>query len=567
MKTLVSILFLLFCLSEITANGQTVRNISMENGPLPRLIDFVNAEGKPFQPDSLSSDSLKIVSVFQDEGYFDCQVAVNYRISPTHADLSFIINRGPRYLLSVTIAVSGSDSVRLFDFDELSQDYTDLPATSANIEKLAMALLERAANAGYPYAEIGFGDFQQIPENRLRVTAIVNPGPKVTIHGLNFPGRHLIDQAFLETYCLFQPGIVYSNKRMRSIARRLNGAAFLKSIGQPKLKFSSYPQNGVIELPITERPALQIEGMVGIASKTKKLFGKADAMISNIFGRGRQLKMEWSRKDEYSSNKELGYFEPSVMNWPVNVQINAFQFDYDSLYIETGLRLTLELTTVSRYAYRIGFGAAQISAESYGRNIIPPKDKLDLLLGFYADNRDYSDNPRRGEVMKMDWRFFFENRHDGGMIDSSGDSYRQIEIMAGKFAPITYSTIVMAQIVGKAIFGDKSVVDRQFSLGGAGSLRGFDQDVFRASRYAVATIEYRYLYHRDGRAYIFADLAGINMKSILAHTPSETLFKTGFGAGIASRIAPGMAILEIGFPAGENVTEARIHFAIRTEFD
>jgi len=558
---------MLFWLVGTAAQGQLIRSLTIENAALPRPIDFVNAKGTQFQPDSVGADSLKIVSAFHDEGYFDCRVVPSYRIGGMRVDLKYKIIPGPRYMLSVSTEITGSDTSSPFDFDDLNESYSGLPATAGNIRKLAFELLERAANAGFPYAEVGYDDFRGISENRLALKAKINLGPKVTIQGLNFPGRHFIDQTFLEYYCLFKPGLAYSNRKMKSIGRRLNGAIFLKSIGLPELKYSGYPQYGVIEIPIIERPAMRIDGLVGLASKTKKMFGKIDIMVSNVFGRGRQLRIGWSKKDEYSGNKELEYFEPCIMNWPVDGRIAAFQFDYDSLYIETGAELGLGLATVSGYAYKFGFGAAQISPESYGKSIIPPKDRFNLLLGFQADTRDYSDNPRRGEFVTIDWRFFVENRHNNAISNSSGDSYRRIDMMAGKLVPVTNSAVLMARIVGKAIFGEKSTMDRQFLLGGTGSLRGYDQDIFRTARYAVATIEYRHIYGKDGRAYLFADLAGIDTKSMSAYSRSETLFKAGFGAGIASKIAPGLAILEIGFPAEGSLSEARIHFAVRTEFD
>ncbi len=567
MKRLGLKFIVLFWLGGITAHGQLIRTLTIENAALPRPIDFVNARGMQFQPDSIKADSLKIVSAFQDEGYFDCQVVPDYRIDRMRVDLKYKIIPGPRYSLSVSTEIIGSDISPPFNFDDLNESYSGLPATAANIRNLAFDLLERAADAGFPYAEVSYDDFKQISGNRLSLRAEINLGPKVTILRLNFPGRNLIDQTFLESYCLFKPGFVFSNEKMKSIGRRLNGATFLKSTGPPELKYSGHPQIGVIEIPITERPAVRIDGLVGLASKTKKIFGKIDVMVSNVFGRGRQLKIGWSRKDEYSGNKELEYFEPCILNWPVDARIDAFQFDYDSLYIETGAELGLGLTTASGYAYKIGFGAAQISPESYGKNIIYPKDRFNLLLGFQADTRDCSDNPRKGEFVTMDWRFFVENRRGDEIPDSSGDSYRRIEVTAGKLMRLTNSAVLMLGIVGKATFGAESAVDRQFLLGGSGSLRGYDQDVFRTARYAVATIEYRHLFGKDGRAYLFADLAGINAKSLSAYSRSETAFKAGFGAGVASKIALGMAVLEIGIPAEGDLSEARIHFAVRTELE
>ena len=153
------------------------------------------------------------------------------------------------------------------------------------------------------------------------------------------------------------------------------------------------------------------------------------------------------------------------------------------------------------------------------------------------------------------------------------DDYRTMNFKAEKYLRITNSSTLMGRLQGKGDFSETVPFDRQFPLGGMGSLRGYSQDFFYVLRYGTVSIEYRLLTSRTGRAYIFTDMAVFQILQTLraSNTNSqasnnETSYKAGFGIGLTASVRGGLATIEIAAPSDEGLASAKLHFGLKAGF-
>ncbi|MFN9711076.1 MAG: ShlB/FhaC/HecB family hemolysin secretion/activation protein, partial [Bacteroidota bacterium] len=100
-----------------------------------------------------------------------------------------------------------------------------------------------------------------------------------------------------------------------------------------------------------------------------------------------------------------------------------------------------------------------------------------------------------------------------------------------------------------------------FQLGGFQLLRGFDDESFFASAYAVLTTEYRVLTGQNSFLYGFWDGGWVRNQSRFANT-SNLLWGLGLGATIDTRAG----IFNVAFAVGKreelpvNLRQLKIHF-------
>jgi len=564
----------------------TVKKISFTGGEPSSNINLFNRPGRPFVPDSLSADSLKIVASFSEQGWFDCQVipiitenSSAWRSLPGQGvNIAFDIRKNRRYQL----AIAPVDSAALMDFGNdiaaIIVLYEGDPATSANIDNLSNHIIDFYSDNGFAYCEVRISDIALADSNLLNIKLDIQSGPKVSIEKVQFAGRKNLSQAFLQTYSGLALPVAYSADRFAVVQKRLGNADFLSEADDFQLHYATSPEQGVVVFPIKEVFPFVIDGGLGYSSNDKTFYGRLAAVISNMLGSGRQAQLHWAKKDKSSRLLKIAYSEPNPFRAPVRVQLEAFQDDRDSLLIENGGSAGVHYQSYGIFSYGLTFGASQINPEPYGRTILPYKQRLKMTVSLSADRRDYKLNPLNGDYFYIDGTFVSEATRADSVFAASSINYRTIGLKAEKYFQVAKSSTIYTGLTGQAQngqsdFSDNVPIDRLFPLGGYGSLRGYRQDIFYVSRAAVATVEYRLLTARANRAYIFADMALFQIPKAAPvdstrQLPgdSRTEFKAGFGIGLAASTRLGFATIEIAAPHDEGLAAAKLHFGIRTGF-
>ncbi|MCP4583998.1 MAG: BamA/TamA family outer membrane protein [candidate division Zixibacteria bacterium] len=551
--------------------------LSLQAEEIIRKVDFTgerslagivlyNRAGRIFQPDSLSSDSLKIVQVYQQSGWFDCRVSFNTRKRAEGIELVFDIVKGKRYVLVIDSNLPALPTDLSNKLSSIISLYENGPASAEHPDMLANEIIKTSSDNGYPYCEVRFAELKlRSGSNSLIVMLNINPGPLVTIERIDYPGRENLDNGFLQTYTGAIVPVVYSAEKFKQIQRRLSRAGFIREVDEFELRYSGSPEKGVVIMPIKEISSLLLDGALGYSSNDNEFYGRFNAAISNILGKGRQLKLEWAKKDRSSRRLKLGFTEPYPWGIPFQIAFDGYQDDRDSLFIETGGDIGLHYLSSDIYSYGAAIGASQSNPESYGRTFLPHKSRLKLSVSFTADTRDYPVNPKAGDYLFLKGDFISETIKEDSMFAAANINYRTAELKLEKYLPLSGTSVLFGGLAARGDFSDNVPIDRLFPLGGFGSLRGFMQDIFFVSRKAISTIEYRLLTSRAGRAYIFSDLAVFQVPNA-GGDGSETEYKAGFGIGLAAAVKMGTTTIEIAAPGDEGLSSIKLHFGIKAGF-
>ncbi|OQX92458.1 MAG: hypothetical protein B6D58_02865 [candidate division Zixibacteria bacterium 4484_95] len=566
-----------FLASTIQA-GDIIKKISFKGDKLSSKIHLFNRPKREFKPDSLSSDSLKIISYFQNHGWFDCQVDIDVREKGDGVEIIFNVDKKDRYFLSININETGGRKLFSDEIYSVLERFERKPAITSNIDDLANEIIEIYADNGYPYCEVKVSGVKTInSRNRsklklLEFTLNIQPGPEMTVEKIDFPGRKNLGYRFLETYSGLKPPFLFSTAKLKLTQRRLSLAEFLRDTGDIQVRYFKSPEKGVVFFPIKEASPLMIDGAVGYSSDDDEFYGRLSAIIKNILGKGRMVKFDWSKKDKQSRWLKVGFSEPYPMGIPLRFDIEFYQNDRDSIFIESGGTIGLSLISSDIFTYGVSLGVSKISPEFYGKSLLPQKEKLRFSVNFSADTRDFPTNPGLGDYLYIEGVFVSEKIKGNDYFASGSDNYRSINLKIEKYVHLFRSSILFVGISGQGDFSENISPDRQFPIGGFGSLRGYKQDIFYVSRSAIATVEYRLLTSRNSRAYIFSDMAffqtpGNYYTSGNAQKNSKaTEFKTGYGFGLATSVKTGSMVIEIAVPHDEGISSTKLHFGLKAGF-
>lgn len=526
-------------------------------------LNLYSRAKRVFVSDSLGSDSLKIVKAYQERGWFDCEVTIQNYKRTNGVELEFVLDKKELYNLYIEMKGMMSGDSLMGPVEYLLEVYNKQPALVDNLSGLADDLIDLYSQNGYPYCEVRFDDFQVIRPDSLKLILDIQPGPLVTVERIEFEGIKNIDPGFLSQYLGLYTPFYYSTERFESAQKRLAKTDFIEEADQYQLRYLDRPERGVIILPIKEVSPLTLDGAAGYSSKDDEFYGKFNATIANILGKGRLLQLEWSKKDKHSRWLDLSFSEPYPLGIPFEMVLDVYQEDRDSTYIENGGSLGLNYLGSTIYSYGVAVGASRLDPESYGRTLMPYKDNLWLSVSFSADNRDYPQNPRTGEYLYLQADFVTETTRADSLFAASNTSYRTAELKAEKYLPLTGLSTILVGVYAAGDFTENVTVDRLIALGGSGSLRGYMQDQFYVSRQAVGTIEYRLLTSKRGRAYIFSDGAVYQIPK-QSGDGSDTYYKAGLGIGLAASVRLGTATIEMAVPSDGGFGSTKLHFGLKT---
>ncbi len=107
----------------------------------------------------------------------------------------------------------------------------------------------------------------------------------------------------------------------------------------------------------------------------------------------------------------------------------------------------------------------------------------------------------------------------------------------------------------------------RYPLGGAASLRGYDEEAFRVDRYALTRLEWRTFLPAGQYAFVFWDHASAATRLPTAVGDRlQLLQRDGYGAGLSLAASAGRVGVTYGVASGSGPLEGKLHLQILTPF-
>ncbi|MEM8583612.1 MAG: BamA/TamA family outer membrane protein [Bacteroidota bacterium] len=453
--------------------------------------------------------------------------------------------------------------------------------------QLRDSLVAQAARSGYPFASVGLGNILWASPGRLSADISLETGPLITIGELRFPESARVKERFLERYLGLQEGALYDQRRIRRLPDLLRQLPYLQLKGSPSISFQS--EQAIVELPIDRKPASRFDFVIGVLPNATPeggllITGEVNAELQNGLGTGERIAVRFEQLQPRTQELDVQLEFPYPLDLPFELNLGTEIFRRDTQFINLGWRIgaayrwradnQVQVFWVNRRTNLLGINAQQLLSSQR----LP--DTLDLrrnLFGFRLNRRqlDRRFAPRRGQDLSLSLAAGTRRIRRNGRIEELGlgglyDSLQtrgstiQIETDLLLYRPGPWGTVIYGALRGGALLGEAEVYpSEQYRLGGAQILRGFNEQQIFASRYALATLEWRLPLGGQAFLYGFGDWAYIDA-STAAEPDLDADFPLGFGAGINFETRAGVFAfsLALGRRTGEQLDlgAPKVHF-------
>jgi outer membrane protein assembly factor BamA len=281
--------------------------------------------------------SNRIKSIYYDLGYFEVQLTEE---SPKqNKDRIIIIDEGKSSRISRIDLDLAPDSLNLL-IGEMSKKYNGQAASRATFVEFAERCINILAEQGMPFARGEWSAFGMDENSDIIAGFKIIPGPRTIISDIEFNGIKRTRPRTLEKAAGLKTGNLYSESMVSRAQRIMERLKFIEISSPYDLETSPEGDSCTVIYNIRELPSTRIEGVGGFVNVQGKrdFIGKADIEFGDILGTGRSFGLLWNKKDTRSNELRIKYGEPFIFNSRLDLELEAYQIDRDTLYITTGAK-------------------------------------------------------------------------------------------------------------------------------------------------------------------------------------------------------------------------------------
>jgi len=431
-------------------------------------------------------------SFYRDEGYLQCQVTAETEpIGDNHLGVIFTIREGQLTTLAETSFTGNTvyDDERLGGLVRRQRGgrlRAGEPVSEGAILDGAEAILELYRNDGYYFADVRprVGRRDSL-SGAVPLTYAITEGSVVRVSAVQTEGTRNTKNFVVNREVILDPGDILTEEDRRESQRRLYTTGLFRSVGVTVGDVSPDSTAATVLVTVNEMPKRYVGTGIGVAGDPEeqidmRLHASAQWGHRNLFGTGRAIELSASADLQVVTawdllQRELGlrYVEPWFWGsrTPLTAAFTLKPRSYPSYTVQEAVaeigvshEFSREMRGYVTFAYRVVDTEVPIEA-------LTSKDEL---RGFTAtierDSRDNILSPSNGSLTRLSLSGF------GGPL--GGATYGLGSFTWSRYLPTRQQAVVASRFrVGAAISpaGEEVPIFDRFFLGGASSVRGFDE--------------------------------------------------------------------------------------------
>ncbi len=549
------------------------KNVNLKIDGFPKQFKY----NTQFQDSSSATNELKNqLDLLKLKGYFNIEL-IDYQFNSK--TLFAQIKPGKLYK-GIYLENGNIPEDLIYQLGLKEQLRREKPLELKSFKKFYNDILTYYENNGYPFASLYLDSLKAINDD-FKAKIFIQPNKNIIIDTLRLVGSLKVNNNFLNSYLGLKTGQNYNEDKIRNIDKRLRDLSFASVPKTTEVVFNG--EKASINLFLDKQNANQFDGIIGFLpnSQTGKLqiTGDFKLNLKNALKSGETIDFNYRGLPSQSQELALKFAYPYIFKSQLGVtgDFQLFKRDSSFLNLNTKLGFDYNFTTTQKLSFFIeNFNGNQVATDNskisnipnfaniqstfYGiagsyiklDNKITPLKGYDLTLQAAAGTRKI--NPSKNFRPED----FFESK-----------TSQQFKLQADlKYYLKTGSRSVIFLHNYSAILTGKNLFENEaFRIGGAKTLRGFDEQSLNVNSFAIQTLEFRYLIEQNSYINIFYDQSYISQQFV---NKSTTDYPLGVGVGITFQTKVGIASLSYALGKQKNnpldLQKGKIHFGIVSYF-
>jgi len=482
------------------------------------VLDRINYLKKLKNSTEINSEIEKVANLLKNLGYF-----TNTLDSIKSFDKKHIAYFSLNELIEKAVIKIDSTKSSLLKNIKIENNSFETPIK--NLQSILISISESLDNQGKSFSKVQLKNIQ-IKNKTLFADLEINPSEKRTIQRINIKGYEDFPSSFLKNYFRIKPSTIFNQKKMEEISTNSKNLPFINEIKPPEVLFTK--DSTQLFIYLSKRQNNSIDGIVNFASKENGgvLFnGMLDVRFQNIINTGERFEIFWNsiaeERQEFKITTEIPYIFNSIFSPEIAFSI----YKQDSTFLNTNFKANLKFSL--DHFYKLGIQYESESSENLEQLL--ENNVKTFSNNFYGIYFSYT--KPRNDVFYFN-KFQFEISPAFGKRKTTNDNSNQFKIKSN----ISYiwdintrNSLFIRNETGY-LNSDTYLTNELFRIGGANSIRGFNEQSIFTESYTFFNIEYRILTNPTSYLYTITDFgqfSSFNQQKNVLGLGIGYLFNTG----------------------------------------
>ena len=440
-----------------------------------------------YSRDKLNADIESLRSYYLSRGYLEFKIdSTQVAISPDKQDVSITINvtEGQRFVVS-GIKLDGNYMGKEEEFKSLVSIKPGEAYNADTVAATTKAFTDYFGTFGFAFAKV-----EAVPEidrvnNRVAFVLQAEPSRRAYVRRINIAGNNRTrDEVVRREFRQFESSW-YDGDKIRLSRDRVDRLGFFTDVNIDTQDVPGTPDQVDVAITVVEKPTGNLQLGAGFSS-AEKLSLSFGVKQENVFGSGNYLGVEVNTSKLYRTlvlTTVDPYFTADGISrsfdvyFRTNRPLDGQGGDYGLKTTGTSLRFGVpfsELDTVyfgggyERLTIQPGINALPVTYQNYANLFGYTSDTVPLTVGWTRDGRDSALVPTKGRYQRVfgEWGVAGDGRYVRGNYQ-----LQQYIPLNKQFTVALNSELGW----GKGLSGRPFPIFKNFSSGGLGSVRGFQQ--------------------------------------------------------------------------------------------
>lgn len=394
-----------------------------------------------------------------------------------------------------------------------------------NIESLPnflSSISNKLEQSGKSFSEVRLKNIQ-FKKKSLFAELDINQSKKRTIDKVIIKGYDRFSKSHLKHFLNVKKGSIFNQQKVNNISSNINSLDFVSEIKPPEILFSK--DSTLLYIYLKEQKTNSFDGLLNFASKENGdglLFnGHLDLKLNNILHTGEQFELLWRANGEERQEFKIATLMPYIFNSAFTPDLSFSIYKQDSSFLSTKFHSGITYNIKPKMTISLTYDS-ETSENTLQNNINTTIRDFDnsfigSLFTYQESNNDTFFNDK----------FLIQLNPSFGSRNSNGNKTNQFKLnieASYLWEPDNRNTVFIRNETGY-LNSDSFIENELYRIGGANSIRGFNEQSIFTTQYSFINLEYRYLTSQNSYLYSITDFGRIKT----LNSVNKNLYGLGLG--------------------------------------
>jgi outer membrane protein assembly factor BamA len=487
-------------LTETFAQDYSLK-LTSKNKAETSILDNIKYRKKHKDTITLNYEISKVADYLKNIGYF-----LNTFDSLKKINNEFIAHFSLHKKTEKAIIKVASDAVFLFNNIEFknnsfSLSVNELQATLTSISK-------KLDTQGKSFSKVQLKNIK-INNDTLFADLEINPSKKRIINRITVKGYDDFPKSYLKNYFDIKSNTVFNQQKITKISNLSKNLPFIKEIKPPEVLFTR--DSTQVFLYFKKRTNNSIDGIISFATKENGdlLFnGNIDLKLNNILNTGEKFDLFWNSIGDERQEFKLATEIPYLFNSKISPELSFSLYKQDSTFLNTKFDSRLFYSINSNIKLALTYNSE--SSENLEEIL---SDNLETFNNYFLGFQFKYSVPKNDFFFNDTFNFEINPTFGERKTNTNSSNQFKIETTISYLWDLNFRNSIYIKNNTGYLNSDSFLDNELFRIGGANSIRGFDEQSIFTNNYTFFNIEYRFLTSQKSYLYSITDFGFLESRS------------------------------------------------------